>query len=94
MARKKKSRGVKKSLFGLGFDNKDGHTRVTKGENFYLYGGSKETHGEMQEKAIKINEQLKKKRKTMDTVTRQEFAEIAHKAGLRPLDEKKKSKHD
>ena len=48
----------KKILLGLGFDNKDGHVRVTKGKNFRLYGGSEVTHDEMQEKAIKFNEQL------------------------------------
>ena len=38
----KKSKAAKKKalLLGLGFDNKDGHTRVTLGENFRLIGGS------------------------------------------------------
>jgi len=48
----------KTMLLGLGLDAKDGHTRITKGDNFHLVGGSKETHEEMQEKVIKINEKL------------------------------------
>jgi hypothetical protein len=31
-------------LLGIGIDNKDEHTRITRGDNFYLHGGSEETH--------------------------------------------------
>jgi hypothetical protein len=73
---------LKRLLLGLGFDCRDGLWRVTRGENFRLYGGSEETHGEMQEKAIKLNEQLEKRKKTLDTVSIDELAEIAHKVRL------------
>ena len=69
-------------LLGLGFDNKDGHLRLTRGKNFRLLGGSEETHKVMQEKATKFNEQLKKRGKTLDDINTQEFHEIAHKIGL------------
>jgi len=69
---------------GLGFDHQDGHTRLTKGENFLLAGGSQETHSRMQETAAKINEHLKKRGKDLDTVSPPEFLEIADKVGLRP----------
>ena len=36
-------------LFGFGLDDAKGHTRVTKGPDFRLYGGSKPTHEKMQE---------------------------------------------
>jgi hypothetical protein len=75
---------AKKTLMGLGLDNKDGHTRVTQGENFYLAGGSKETHSEMQEKAVKLNEGLKKQGKTLENASPQEFMDVAHKVGLHP----------
>ena len=77
-----KNRLYKKLLFGLGFDSKDGHIRITKGDNFRLYGGSKQTHEIMQEKAIKINEHLNKKHKTLDTISKEEFVDIAKKIGL------------
>jgi len=48
----------KAAMLGLGLDAEDGHTRITKGENFVLYGGSQETHEQMQETAIKVNEKL------------------------------------
>ncbi len=72
----------KSSLLGVGLDGTDGHVRVTKGENFHLVGGSEETHGTMQEKAIKMNEHLKRRGKTLDTVQREEFHEIADKVGM------------
>jgi hypothetical protein len=86
--KKGKSPGKKKAkLLGLGLDGKDGHLRVTQGENFHLVGGSEETHGLMQEKTIKLNEHLKKRGQSLDTVSREEFYELADRVGL-PLLEK------
>lgn len=73
-------------LLGLGFDSQDGHVRITKGKNFRLFGGSKETHEKMQEKAIKFNEQLDRKRKTLDDINQKEFYEIARTVGLKTPD--------
>lgn len=69
-------------LLGVGLDS-DGHKRITTGPNFALIGGSKETHMEMTEKAVKINEQLSARSKTLANVTREEFEDIAHSVGLR-----------
>ena len=69
-------------LVGVGLDS-DGHKRVTTGPNFALVGGSKETHEEMTEKAVKINEKLSARGKTLETVSRDEFDDIAHSVGLR-----------
>jgi len=77
------NRFYKKVMLGLGLDCKDGHVRVTKGKNFRLFGGSEETHGAMQEKAIKFNEQLDKRRKSLDTINEQELREIAENIGLK-----------
>jgi len=46
----------------------------------------------MREKAIKFNEQLKKRDKTLDEVSEKEVYEIAHKIGLKPLDEEKEGR--
>ena len=73
----------KKLLLGLGFDCKDGHVRLTKGKNFRLYGGSRETHEIMQEKAIKFNEQLDKRGKSIHEISRREFNDIAAGIGLK-----------
>lgn len=77
-----KNRIYRKILLGLGFDCKDGHVRITRGDNFRLYGGSKETHNLMQEKAIKFNEHLGKKCKTLENLSKKEFYDIAKKIGL------------
>ncbi len=88
MSKQPKKRKKTAILLGLGLDD-DGHKRVTTGPNFALFGGSKETHEVMTEKAIKINEKLAAKGKCLEDVSREEFDEIAHSIGLRkPQDEK------
>lgn len=77
----KKNSKAKAIMLGVGLDS-DGHKRVTKGDNFTLVGGSKDTHEEMTEKAIKINEKLKTRGKTLESVSREEFDDIAHAVGL------------
>jgi len=76
------SRIYKKILLGMGLDCKDGHVRVTKGKNFALVGGSEETHEMMQEKAIKFNEHLDKRRKSLEELSEKEFCDIAKNIGL------------
>jgi hypothetical protein len=63
----------KAALLGLGLDNDDGHTRLTRGENFVLAGGSYETHAQMQETAIKINEQLDMRGQKLEDLSPEEF---------------------
>jgi hypothetical protein len=77
----KKKRVAKALLLGVGLDS-DGHKRLTTGPNFALVGGSAETHEQMTEKAIKINEKLKAKGKTLEQVSGSEFDEIASSVGL------------
>jgi hypothetical protein len=74
----------KAQLLGLGLDS-DGHKRITKGDNFTLVGGTKDTHEQMTEQAIKINEKLKARGKQLETVSREEFRDIAHEVGLKPM---------
>lgn len=64
------------SMLGLGLDNDDGHTRMTRGDNFLLLGGSQETHEVMQATAIKVNESLEKRGKRLEDVSGQEFRDI------------------
>ena len=80
---------TKSILLGLGIDCNDGHKRITKGENFYLCGGSKETHQLMQEKCIKFNEELNRRHKNLDKIHHKEFYEIAEKIGLKVSRKKK-----
>src|SRR3989338_2957676 len=73
-------------LFGIGLDDPDGHVRITKGEDFRLYGGSKPTHEKMQELTLKSRERLKQRGKTFGSASRREIHDtldaVAHKLGL------------
>ena len=73
---------IKAIMLGVGLDS-DGHKRLTTGENFALVGGSEETHEQMTEKAIKINEKLKERGKHLEEVSHEEFDDIAHEVGLK-----------
>jgi hypothetical protein len=81
---KKKPKAV---MLGVGLDS-DGHKRITTGDNFALVGGTQETHEQMTEKAIKINEKLKARGKRLDSVSHEEFEDIAHEVGLKKFDPK------
>ena len=81
---KKKRRAI---LLGVGLDS-DCHKRVTTGPNFALVGGTKDTHEQMTEKAIRINEKLKARGKQLHEVTHSEFDDIAHEVGLQRGDSK------
>ena len=81
-APKKNRKSPRAVLIGVGLDS-DGHKRITTGPNFALVGGSQETHEEMTEKVIKINEKLTARGKQLGEVTGEEFADIAHSVGLR-----------
>jgi hypothetical protein len=76
----KKKQPKQAALLGLGLDGDDGHTRLTKGDNFLLYGGSEATHSKMQETAIKLNEQLSRRGQRLEDVPiadlRQMYREI------------------
>ena len=65
---------------GLAFDAEDGHKRLTKGDNFVLFGGSQDTHAIMQETAIKVNERLEQRGKRLEDVTPKELGDIFREA--------------
>ena len=82
MAKKEKKSEKFALLLGVGLDGKDGHRRVTKGENFLLVGGSKDTHEQMQDKAIGFNEELRRRGRRLEDIGRNEFREIADRVGM------------
>jgi len=64
-------------LLGVGLDNQDGHSRVTKGDDFCLVGGSEETHERMQELVVRMHEKLRRQGKKLRDLNRDEFEELA-----------------
>lgn len=78
-----RSGGKNKSVMvGLGMDS-DGHKRVTTGDNFVVAGGTQDTHDQMTETVVKINEKLTERGKCLNTVERTEFKDIAESVGLK-----------
>jgi hypothetical protein len=67
-------------LIGVGFDNEDGHKRITKAEEFLLVGGSQETHERMQDVAIHVTEALKDKGKRLQDAELQEVIDLIQDA--------------
>jgi hypothetical protein len=63
-------------LLGLGMDGSDGHKRVTSGDDFLLVGGSADTHEQMQDLVIRMNETLKTSGKRYSDLDRDEFAHL------------------
>lgn len=87
-------RRSKAKLLGLGLDNEDGHVRVTRGENFQLYGGSAETHEQMQDKCIRFNEKLSDRGKRLDDIEPRELADIAGECEMNILTRRGREQED
>jgi hypothetical protein len=63
-------------FLGVGLDNKDEHQRLTHSKNFFLIGGSEETHERMQDTAIRFDEGLERKGKDLREATLEEIMEL------------------
>ena len=46
-------------LLGVGFDNEDGHIRITKDDAYQVLMGSGETHTELKKICLRIDESVK-----------------------------------
>jgi hypothetical protein len=67
-------------FLGVGLDNRDGHQRLTRTENFLLVGGSADTHERMQDTAIRFGEALQKRGKTLPEATPEEALDLLRQA--------------
>jgi hypothetical protein len=63
-------------ILGLGFDQQDGHVRITHGEGFDVYLGSDDSHEAMSRVCCQIEEELKRRGKKLQDLTREEFKSI------------------
>jgi len=80
------SERAKANILGLGLDGKDEQVRVTRGKNFHLVGGSRETHETMQEKCIKLNEKLSSQGTELEDLEKQEFLDMAAEGEMNVVD--------
>lgn len=76
----KPSRGTRTGVLGVGLDAKDGHKRVTQGDDFLLLGGSHETHERMQDMVVRMSERVKRRGKTFGDLSKDEFADLARES--------------
>lgn len=76
MSKERDEKGQLLGFLGVGLDNQDGHQRLTRSEHFLLVGGSAETHERMQDTAIRFNEALQKKGKTLQETSPEEAVDI------------------
>ncbi len=83
---KRHSRRGKIRLTGLGLDNQDGHTRITRSRQFRLYSGSAGTHERMQAQALEFFEHGKRRGLSIDDISRGECRAILAEMGLREED--------
>ena len=63
-------------LLGVGFDNEDGHVRITKGEKYDVLMGSDESHEYIQQLIEKIECELKARHLGLDDLTPDELSEL------------------
>ena len=64
----------------VGLDNADGEKRLTRSEHFLLVGGSAETHERMQDTAIRFDEALRQRGKTLGETTAEEAIDLLRRA--------------
>ncbi len=66
-----------RALLGLGIDGEPGESRITRGENFFLYGGSKDTHERMVDTVLRFNEKVGERGKHLPDLSARELNDIA-----------------
>tara|TARA_A100001037_G_C14842385_1_gene497138 strand:- start:175 stop:432 length:258 start_codon:yes stop_codon:yes gene_type:complete len=66
-------------LLGIGLDSEDGHTRITRAEDFSIVGGSEQTHDAMTETVCKTFEDLKQDGKNLENVEQDQLRDLLHK---------------
>ncbi|MHC4591567.1 MAG: hypothetical protein ACYS8L_02600 [Planctomycetota bacterium] len=64
-------------LLGVGLDGSPDKKRVTRGRNFYLFGGSKATHELMVVTALRFNEKVDERGKPLAEINARELKEIS-----------------
>jgi hypothetical protein len=79
-SKRKRNKPEVVGFLGVGLDNKDAHTRLTRTEHFFLLGGSAETHERLQDTAIRFNEALDRTGKPLREATLEEILDLFREA--------------
>jgi hypothetical protein len=70
-------RRLRAALIGFGFDNADDQNRLTRGDQSLIFGGSAETHAEMKETALRMEQQLDQLGRQLGDLEPAELVELA-----------------
>ena len=70
-------RRLRAALIGFGFDNADDQNRLTRGDQSLIFGGSAETHAEMKETAVRMEQQLDQLGRQLGDLDPAELVELA-----------------
>ncbi len=70
-------RRLRAALIGFGFDNADDQSRLTRGDQSLIFGGSAETHAEMQQTALRMELQLDEAGRDLGDLDPAELLELA-----------------
>jgi hypothetical protein len=70
-------RRLRAALIGFGFDNADDQNRLTRGDQSLIFGGSAETHAELQETASRMEQQLDQLGRQLGDLDPAELLELA-----------------
>jgi len=65
------------ALLGVGLDGRPDDVHITRGPNFYLWGGSKRTHEQMRESVLRLNDKVERRGKQLREINARELVEIA-----------------
>jgi hypothetical protein len=71
----------KAGILGIGLDDGEGHTYITRGDDFVLFGGSQATHDDLRAKVELFQQELTRRGKTILDLTEDELSEIAEILG-------------
>ncbi len=83
--RKRTPKSRVQGIVGVGLDNPDGEKRITRSPEMLLLGGSKETHEQMQETAIRFSEGLEKAGKTLPEASVKQVLDLLREAHERTV---------
>jgi hypothetical protein len=70
-------RRLRAALIGFGLDSGDDHQRLTRSDQTLIFGGSAETHAELQETALRMEQELDRRGRRLGDLNPIELADLA-----------------
>jgi len=80
-------RRLRAALIGFGLDSGDDDSRLTRGDQSLILGGSAETHAELQDTALRMERELNRRGRRLGDLDPVELADLATTIDLPELHE-------